>query len=68
MQAYLNAERDTGRVAATSNTESVARLLVGVAFHQGFLAAFEGHDDVPNARTKAEEAVAAILPALMREP
>ena len=36
--------------------------------HQVFLAAFEGHDDVPNARTKAEEAVAAILPALMREP
>jgi AcrR family transcriptional regulator len=68
VEAYLDAERDAGRVAAASNIASVARLLVGVAFHQGFLAAFEGRDDVPSARTKAEEAVAAILPALTREP
>jgi AcrR family transcriptional regulator len=68
VQAYLDAERVAGRIEPTSNTASVARLLIGVAFHQGFLAAFEGHDDVPNARTKAEEAVAAILPTLTQQP
>lgn len=68
LKAYLDAERAAGRVAAASNTASVSQLLVGVAFHQGFLAAFEGRDDVPNAWTKAEEAVTAVLPSLTQEP
>lgn len=68
LKAYLDAERDTGRVAAASNIASVSQILIGVAFHQGFLAAFEGRDDVPNPPIKAEEAVAAVLPALTQEP
>jgi AcrR family transcriptional regulator len=53
VQSYLDAERAAGRIAADADTATAARLLVGAAFHQGFLAAFEGLDDVPDAAPKA---------------
>lgn len=62
--AYLDAEREAGRVARDVDSESVARALVGAAFHQGFLAAFEGDrlDDAPGV---AAGVVAIVLPSLL---
>ena len=68
VQAYLDAERDAGRISAASDTASAARLLVGAAFHQGFLAAFDGFRSVGDARAIAAGIVAAVLPALTGEP
>jgi AcrR family transcriptional regulator len=64
VQAYLDAEQDAGRISAASDTTSAARLLVGAAFHQGFLAAFDGFRTVSNARVIAAGIVATVLPAL----
>jgi AcrR family transcriptional regulator len=64
VQAYLDAEREAGRISAASDTTSAARLLVGAAFHQGFLAAFDGFSTVSNARVIAAGIVATVLPAL----
>jgi AcrR family transcriptional regulator len=64
VQAYLDAELRAGRISAASDTTSAARLLVGAAFHQGFLAAFDGSRTVTNARVIAAGIVATILPAL----
>jgi hypothetical protein len=64
MQAYLDAEQHVGRISAASDTTSAARLLVGAAFHQGFLAAFDGFRTVGNARAIAAGVVATVLPAL----
>ena len=64
MQAYLDAEQHAGRISAASDTTSAARLLVGAAFHQGFLAAFDGFRTVGNARAIAAGVVATVLPAL----
>lgn len=49
VQRHLDAERAAGRIRANADTESAARLLVGAAFQQGFLAAYEGLDSVPDA-------------------
>jgi AcrR family transcriptional regulator len=64
VQAYLDAEQQAGRISAASDTTSAARLLVGAAFHQGFLAAFEGFRTVSDARPIAAGIVATVLPAL----
>jgi AcrR family transcriptional regulator len=64
VQAYLDAEQDAGRISGASDTTSAARLLVGAAFHQGFLAAFDGFRTVSNARVIAAGIVATVLPAL----
>jgi AcrR family transcriptional regulator len=64
VQVYLDAELRAGRISAASDTTSAARLLVGAAFHQGFLAAFDGSRTVTNARVIAAGIVATILPAL----
>lgn len=64
VQAYLDAEQRNGRIAATSDTTSAAQLLVGAAFHQGFLAAFTGRTTVKNARATATRIVATVLPAI----
>ena len=45
LQAYLEAERDAGRVRADADIEAVARLLVGAALYQAFLATFWGEND-----------------------
>ena len=68
VQAYLDAERHAGRVSAASDTTSAARLLVGAAFHQGFLAAFDGFRTVSNAHAIAAGIVATVLPALTEAP
>lgn len=66
VQRHLDDERETGRIAAGADTESVARMLVGAAFQQGFLAAYEGVTEVPDAaaisQRLAETAVAALRP------
>jgi AcrR family transcriptional regulator len=61
---YLDAEREAGRIRTEADTTSAAQLLVGVAFHQGFLAAYEGRTSVDAARDLAAAAVATILPGL----
>lgn len=49
VEAYLKAEQASGRIAPGADCASAARLLVGAAFHQGFLAAFAGHETVDDA-------------------
>lgn len=68
VQAYLDAERQAGRIRAACDTTSAARLLVGAAFHQGFLAAFGGFRTVSNAHAIAAGIVATVLPALAESP
>lgn len=46
VEAYLEAERSSGRLAEDADCGAGARLLVGAAFHQGFLAAFAGRGAV----------------------
>jgi AcrR family transcriptional regulator len=62
---YLDAERGTGRIVNEADTVAVAELLVGVAFHQGFLAAFEGRNSVPDAPQIAKAAVESVLSSLI---
>lgn len=64
VQAYLDAEQHAGRISAASDTTSAARLLVGAAFHQGFLAAFNGFRTVSDAHAIAAGIVETVLPAL----
>ena len=64
VRAYLDAERDHGRLKADADTDTAAKLLVGAAFHQGFLAAFDGLDHVPDAAAKAADFAAAIAKIL----
>jgi AcrR family transcriptional regulator len=61
---YLEAEREAGRIREDANTAAAAQLLVGVAFHQGFLAAYEGRTSVEGAHHLAANAVATVLPGL----
>jgi AcrR family transcriptional regulator len=61
---YLGAERDAGRLRSDADTASAAQLLVGVAFHQGFLAAYQSKTEVEDAHALAASAVATVLPAL----
>lgn len=65
VRAHLDAERDAGRIRADADTESAARLLVGAAFHRGFLAAFEGLDAVPDAEPTAAGIVDVLLAGLV---
>lgn len=64
VQAYLDAEQHAGRISAGSDTVSAARVLVGAAFHQGFLAAFDGLRTIGNAHAIAAGIVATVLPGL----
>lgn len=64
VQSYLDAEQTKGRLGQGADTTSAARLLVGAAFHQGFLAAFNGLDNVPDAATTAGGIAATIATAL----
>jgi AcrR family transcriptional regulator len=65
VRSYLDAEQAKGRIAADADTAAAARLLVGTAFHQGFLAAFAGRDDVPDAQTTAT-GIAAVIASAVR--
>jgi AcrR family transcriptional regulator len=61
---YLGAERDAGRLRPDADTVAAAQLLVGAAFHQGFLAAYQSETAVEGAHDLAAAAVAMVLPAL----
>ena len=61
---YLDAEREAGRIGREADTTAAAQLLVGVAFHQGFLAAYEGKTVVEGAHELALAAVATVLPGI----
>ncbi|MFJ4165198.1 TetR/AcrR family transcriptional regulator [Microbacterium sp. NPDC089698] len=65
VRARLVAEQDAGRIRPDADTASTARTLVGAAFHQGFLAAFEGLDAVPDAERIAADIVDVVLPGLV---
>ncbi len=73
LQAYLEAERAAGRVRADADVEAVARLLVGAALHQAFLATFWGEGGDPSEGKGAGASgpglagrlVAPVLPALL---
>lgn len=65
VRARLAAEQSAGRIRADADTASAARVLVGAAFHQGFLAAFEGLDGVPDAERIATGIVDVVLPGLL---
>jgi AcrR family transcriptional regulator len=67
VRSYLDAERDSGRLPADADTDTAAKLLIGAAFHQGFLAAFDGLDHVPDAAAKAAEFAAAIAKTLQAD-
>lgn len=62
---YLDAERDAGRIRSGADTAAAARLLVGIAFQQGFLAAFEGQSTVAGADRLARSSVDVVLPGLV---
>ncbi|MFC8799633.1 TetR/AcrR family transcriptional regulator [Promicromonospora sp. NPDC057138] len=63
LQAYLEAEMKAGRVRPDVDVEAVARLLVGAALHQAFLAAFWGGGAVDEPGL-GKRLVAQVLPAL----
>jgi AcrR family transcriptional regulator len=62
---YLDAERDAGRLRSDADTVAAAQVLVGAAFHQGFLAAYAGKTSVADAHALAAAAVATVLPGLI---
>jgi AcrR family transcriptional regulator len=64
LQAYLEAERERGRVRADADVEAVARLLVGAALHQAFLVAF-WDDGSADESGLAQRLVAPVLATLL---
>lgn len=64
VREYLEEEQKLGRIRSDADLEAVDTLMVGSAFHQAFLAAFEGLETVPDAERKARAIAASIMPAL----
>jgi AcrR family transcriptional regulator len=64
LAGYLDEERAAGRIRTGADTVAASQMLVGVAFHQGFLAAFEGESTVSGAPERALAAVSVVLPGL----
>jgi AcrR family transcriptional regulator len=63
--AYLSAEQQVGRVAATADTAAAAELLVGACLHRAFLTRFNGGDLTERDRRRfAAEVVNALRPIL----
>jgi AcrR family transcriptional regulator len=63
--AYLAAEQDAGRVAATAQPVTVAELLVGACLHRAFLTRFDGDDLTERGRSQfAAEVVDTLRPIL----
>jgi AcrR family transcriptional regulator len=60
--AQLERDRERGLISASADLTAAASVLVGFAFHQAFLAAFDGRD-APQADAVAG-AVSAVLPYL----
>jgi AcrR family transcriptional regulator len=65
LAGYLDEERLAGRIRKDADTNAAASLLVGMAFHQGFLASFGGESTVEGAAEIAASAVAIVLPGLL---
>ncbi|MCG5219559.1 TetR/AcrR family transcriptional regulator [Streptosporangium sp. KLBMP 9127] len=63
--AYLRAERDLGRIAATADPEAAAALLVGACFQHAFLARFRDEDDPGTLDRTAAALTAALLASLL---
>ena len=66
VEAYLEAERSSGRIAADADCGAGARLLVGAAFHQGFLAAFAGQETVTDASPVARGIAQTVVRGLVQ--
>jgi AcrR family transcriptional regulator len=67
--AYLDAEKKLGRVRADANASSIAALLIGATFQQGFLLFFTGGPEGPDpAEEDAARLVRPLLPALLPHP
>jgi AcrR family transcriptional regulator len=64
VERHLAQERVLGRLPDGTDEVAVAALLVGAAFHQAFLACFDGLDAVPETSALAERLVDAVLPGL----
>jgi AcrR family transcriptional regulator len=47
LAAYLEAERDLGRVREDADPEAAAAMLLGACFQRAFLASFSGDDAIP---------------------
>jgi AcrR family transcriptional regulator len=62
LRGYLEAERAAGRLSGSADVDALARLLVGAAFQQGFLAAFAGRETVADAGRIARRLVAVAVP------
>lgn len=58
----LRRDRQSGAFTASGDLEAMASVLVGFAFHQAFLATFDGRDSLP--AEAVERAVATVLPSL----
>lgn len=59
--AYIRAEQEAERVPKNADGDSIARLLVGAALHEAFLANYRG-DDLTDPVALASRLVAAALP------
>lgn len=64
VEAYLEAERAAGRVRPDADVAAVARLLVGAALHQAFLATFWGDGSAAEPGL-ADRLVGPLLPGLV---
>lgn len=60
----LAEEQAAGRVRADADLEAAAHLLVGLAFHRAFIAAYEGDMEVTDAAEFALRGIRLIVPAL----
>jgi AcrR family transcriptional regulator len=64
----LAEEQAAGRIRPDADLEAAARLLVGLAFHRAFLAAYEGELEVGDATEFARRGVELLVPALAPTP
>lgn len=62
VRAYLEGERDAGRLPADFDADAVASLLTGAALHAAFLAVFAGRDSLQRPRARAKALVSSVLP------
>jgi AcrR family transcriptional regulator len=64
LSRYLDEQRAAGRISEGTDTVAVSQLLVGGAFHQAFLARFDGRETVPDAAQVAASLVGAVAASL----
>jgi AcrR family transcriptional regulator len=60
---YLEGEQAVGRLPVEFDCTATAQLLAGAAMQQAFLAAFDGLDEVPRVKKRAQTLVAAVFAA-----